>query len=111
PDVHVVRPAVVEQVPHDLRAHCPRSAELMVEAVEAPLPRSWLDEMPAHTVADRDHPERSEVGVVLQRPRIVLRGGDDVDPATVEPAVRGALETTPDLARPGCRCPRLHEVS
>ena len=68
PDVEVVRPAVMHQVPDDLRARLSRGAQHRARSSTS---RSWplarLDQVPAQAVAHRADPETCKLRVIAGR--------------------------------------------
>ncbi len=91
PDVEVVGPAVVEEVPDDLRAGRRGGGEHRRPAREVEGAGPGLDQVPAQAVAHGAEAEAGELAVVGRGVGVVAGAGDQVEAAAGGQAVGGAF--------------------
>ncbi len=94
PDVDVIRPAVMTQVPNHLGTLALGGLQHGQEARPVVLPRLALDQMPAQAVAHGMQTMAVQFGVVVRGPAVMAGRGEQVEPAAVAAAMVRALETT-----------------
>src|SRR5690606_21816679 len=94
PDIDIVRPAVVAQIPYHLGALAMGSPQHRQKARPVVLARRPFDQMPAQPIAHAAQAMALQYRVIMRSPAIMTGGGEQIETPTVATPVIRAFETT-----------------